>query len=101
MSFYCCIARVAQEKMISINQWLQILVTKLKRNTQECEFVDKNIIFSIQLWQWRTGNKIYFNYWNIFKCCGDVLKVFEWKPPPSDSWTSIGDSWESISCPYN
>ena len=49
MSFYCCITRVAQEKMISINQWLQILVTKLKRNTQECEFVDKNIFFSIQL----------------------------------------------------
>ena len=45
MSFYCCVTRVVQGKMISINQWLGILVTELKRNIQDCEFVDENIIF--------------------------------------------------------
>ena len=45
MSIYCCVTTVVQEKKISINQWLKILVTELKRNISDCEFVDENITF--------------------------------------------------------
>ena len=30
--------------MIRTNHWLEILVTELKRNIQDCEFVAENII---------------------------------------------------------
>ena len=33
----------------------------------------------------------------LWKC----WKFLNKKPPRSDSWRSIGDCWERISCPYD